>query len=168
MGRGGAKIVDTHKQPKTKRQVYIIRISVCKSTTVSVPIELPLGESNPRGEETTLGVLPSTSQLTNIPLADGTDETLVFRDTDTRKETQNWRDLLTSMLGSNSHNAGDPQGLCIGEALPPIPERLVARICRWEFMDMAELLPKALVSAKATSQAGPSFIIHRKRLVTDI
>ena len=33
-------------------------------------------------------------------------------------------------------------GVYIGEGLPPVPIKLVQRIWRWDFVDMAEMLPE--------------------------
>ena len=48
---------------------------------------------------------------------------------------------LLSLAGSGSppQTAG---GVYVGEGLPPIPRRLADKICRWEFVDMAEMLPE--------------------------
>ena len=48
-------------------------------------------------------------------------------------------------------------GVFMGEGLPPVPGRLVERICRWEFIEMFELLPElqrgGKGAAKQTSRA---------------
>ena len=41
--------------------------------------------------------------------------------------------------GSSPQTAG---GVYVGEGLPPVPRRLADKICRWEFVDMAEMLPE--------------------------
>jgi len=33
-------------------------------------------------------------------------------------------------------------GICVGEGLPPVPEKLAAKIRRGEFIEMCELIPK--------------------------
>ena len=111
--------------------------------------------------------MPSASQLTNIPLAGGGGEDPPPKEPETRKDLQNWWDSLISSSGANGIIPVDQQGVCIGEALPPVPERLVSRIQKWEFIDMAELLPEALVSARTVNQSTAA-LVHRKRPVTDI
>ena len=44
--------------------------------------------------------------------------------------------------------ASKPLGVYIGDGLPPVPGRIAARICRWEFVEMHELLPELLASQK--------------------
>ena len=39
-------------------------------------------------------------------------------------------------------------GVYIGEGLPPVPPKLAAKILRWDFVDMAEMLPEYWSSAK--------------------
>ena len=112
-------------------------------------------------------MLPPASQLADITLSGG-DDNLVPKDPDTRKELQNWWDLLNPTPGDTNPTLSEQQGVCIGEALPPIPEKLMNRIYRWEFIDMVELLPEALVSARAPSQIGPSALVYRKRPVSDV
>ena len=111
--------------------------------------------------------MPPASQLTNIPLAGGGGEDPPPKEPETRKDLQNWWDSLISSSGANGIIPVDQQGVCIGEALPPVPERLVSRIQKWEFIDMAELLPEALVSARTVNQSTAA-LVHRKRPVTDI
>ena len=95
-----------------------------------------------------MSTLPPANQLADIPISGG-DDNPVPKDPDTRKESQNWWDLLIPTPGDNNPNLSEQQGVCIGEVLPPVPEKkLVTRIYQWEFIDMAELLPEALVGAR--------------------
>ena len=63
-------------------------------------------------------------------------------------------------------------GIYVGEGLLPVPAKLAEKITRWEFVDMAELLPecwssfgpKESVSAPGTRFGG----YRRRRAVTDI
>ena len=43
--------------------------------------------------------------------------------------------------GGDSQSAKLP-GLYVGEGLPPVPVKLVEKIHKWEFVDMAEMLPE--------------------------
>ena len=122
-------------------------MATCESTSVTVFVEHSSGGDNRREDEHILGVLPPANQLADIPLSRG-DDNPVPKDPDTRKESQNWWDLLIPTPGDNNPNLSEQQGVCIGEALPPVPEKLVTRIYQWEFIDMAELLPEALVGAR--------------------
>ena len=69
--------------------------------------------------------MPPASQLSNISLAAGGDEDTHPKEPETRKDLQNWWDSLISSSGANGIIPVDQQGVCIGEALPPVPERLV-------------------------------------------
>ena len=60
----------------------------------------------------------------------------------------------------------DELDLWIGEALPPLPDKLVARIRRWEFIDMAELRP--YVEAEIAAEMGNPSQSMKKQPVTDI
>ena len=71
------------------------------------------------------------------------------------------------MSGANGIIPVDQQGVRIGEALPPVPKRLVSRIQKWDFIDKAELLPEALISARTVNQSTVA-LVHRKQPVTDI
>ena len=63
-------------------------------------------------------------------------------------------------------------GIYVGEGLLPVPAKLADRIQRWEFVDMAELLPEfwGSTSGKEASQPSTSRAAsaRRKRAVTDI
>ena len=111
--------------------------------------------------------MPPASQLSNIPLTGGGDEDPPPKESDTWKDLQNWWDSLISSSGANGIIPVDQQGACIGEALPPVPKRLVSQIQKWEFIDMEELLPEALVKARTVNQS-TVVLVHCKQPVTDI
>ncbi len=48
-------------------------------------------------------------------------------------------------------SATKSSGIYIGEGIPPVPEKLAGKIRRWEFVDMAELLPELWGSSPAKS-----------------
>ena len=63
-------------------------------------------------------------------------------------------------------------GIYVGEGLLPVPARLAEKITRWEFVDMAELLPECWSSfgpKESVSVPGTRFGgYRRRRAVTDI
>ncbi len=74
--------------------------------------------------------------------------------------------------GGGSLAPGGLAGVVFGEGLPPVPLKLAKKIRRWEFIDMAELLPEhwgQVPGGKPDDEQGgqrpPS---SRKRKVTDI
>ena len=72
-------------------------------------------------------------------------------------------------VGGDSQSAKLP-GLYVGEGLPPVPVKLVEKIHKWEFVDMAEMLPEYWGTAQ-NSKAETSFGNMRpaaKKKVTDI
>ena len=59
---------------------------------------------------------------------------------DTPAAASLWANLL---LRGDSNEPPGSKGVYIGESLPPVPQKLASRICRWEYIDMAELLPES-------------------------
>ena len=39
-------------------------------------------------------------------------------------------------------------GVYVGESLPPVPPKLASKILRWEYIEMAEMLPEFWSGAK--------------------
>ena len=39
-------------------------------------------------------------------------------------------------------------GVYVGESLPPVPTKLASKILRWEYIEMAEMLPEFWSGAK--------------------
>ena len=82
--------------------------------------------------------------------------------------------LMCNLLPSVGQSADltGQAGIYVGEGLLPVPAKLAERIARWEFTEMAELLPefwtplnpRETSSNPATTQSGT----RRKRAVTDI
>ena len=74
-------------------------------------------------------------------------------------------------VGGDSQSSKLP-GLYVGEGLPPVPVKLVERIHKWEFVDMAELLPEYWGSTQSVrpeselTQGHPRPVTKKK--VTDI
>ena len=68
--------------------------------------------------------------------------------------------------------AASPAGIYVGEGLLPVPAKLAERIKKWEFVDMAELLPEfwATPGPKESLLSGTPrpAATRRKRVVTDI
>ena len=58
-----------------------------------------------------------------------------------------------------------PLGMLLGEALPPVPQKLVEKIRKWQYVDMSELLPDLRAIPKATSMtaAQKKHMAHRKQ-----
>ena len=110
-------------------------------------------------------MLPPTSRLTDIPLAGREEDNLLTKDSDIRNDLQNWWDLLILIPGDNPTH-GDHQGVCIREALPPVPEKLVIRINHYEFIHMAER-KQSLVQEHVT-QTGVSALVYHKCPVTNV
>lgn len=72
-------------------------------------------------------------------------------------------------VGGDSQSAKLP-GLYVGEGLPPVPVKLVEKIHKWEFVDMAEMLPEYWGTAqnlRAETAHGNSRPVAKKK-VTDI
>ena len=53
--------------------------------------------------------------------------------------TEFWKQALGSP--DNNKERKEESGVYVGEGLPPIPMKLAQRIWRWEYIDMAEMLP---------------------------
>ena len=77
---------------------------------------------------------------------------------------------LLTIAGSSGQSLGT--GIYIGVGLPPVPLKLAEKIRRWEFVDMAGLLPEFWSLASATKPEGqPSAqlsLSRRPRKVTDL
>ena len=88
--------------------------------------------------------------------------------------TQDSASLVCNLLPGLGQPAAPPgqDGIYVGEGLLPVPAKLAEKITRWDFVDMAELLPEFWTSVNpretasnaATTQNGA----RRKRAVTDI
>ena len=58
-------------------------------------------------------------------------------------------------------------GSYVGEGLPPVPQKLADRIRRWEFVDMAEMLPEFWPIAKADQSEKNKPHTRRPKQITD-
>ncbi len=87
--------------------------------------------------------------------------------------TPTWGSLLGSIMASgvggtsSSAAPGAAVGIHVGEGRPPVPRKLADKIWRWEFVDMAELLPEFWSQGRDEeySSRQPA---RRTRKVTDI
>lgn len=76
---------------------------------------------------------------------------------------------LLNLLPTSASRALPPtSGDYVGEGLPPVPPKLAAKILRWEFVDMSEMLPEYWSSAKADEEDQKRAPPRRTRQVTDI
>ena len=112
-----------------------------------------------------LGVLPPPSALTGLPtvtagaygpplplvFGSGTGTSLVSSDTASSGAGTVVQHstiagasagLLNLLPISSSRVLTPSSGIYVGEGLPPVPPKLAAKIMRWEFVDMAEMLPE--------------------------
>ena len=88
--------------------------------------------------------------------------------------TQGSASLVCNLLPSLGQSGAPPgqEGIYVGEGLLPVPAKLAEKITRWEFVDMAELLPEFWSTVNPRESASNSVITQsgarRKRAVTDI
>ena len=85
---------------------------------------------------------------------------------------------MASMMCNLLPNVGQTKeasqsvGIYIGEGLLPVPAKLAEKIARWEFVDMAELLPELWSTlAPKDSRSAPGAkqgVPRRRRTITDI
>ena len=78
---------------------------------------------------------------------------------------------LLPVVGKKSR-LGSP-GVYVGEGLPPVPTKLAEKVRRWEFVEMAELLPEywgLVVGVKAEEEESSHTrrIMSKRQKVTDI
>ena len=59
-------------------------------------------------------------------------------------------------------------GIYVGDSLPPIPPRIAAKVCRWEFVEMYELLPEFWVQKEEETNAKAASRAKAKRRIQDI
>ena len=58
-------------------------------------------------------------------------------------------------------------GVYIGESLPPVPTKLASKILRWEYVEMAEMLPEFWSGAKLEEEDtkhGNNIQLYRTKL----
>lgn len=98
-----------------------------------------------------LGTLPPLGSLLNVPVVDD--------QTDQATNQEGYEHLLPSK---------DDQGVCIGEALPPVPKKLAERIWRLEFIEMGELLPETWNLKPGDEVNQQRLLARRKKPVTEL
>ncbi len=62
---------------------------------------------------------------------------------------------------------GDAPGASAGEGLPPVPGKLSEKIRKWEYVEMAELLPEFWTSPKEEGNGTRRSSLRRTHQVTD-
>ena len=60
---------------------------------------------------------------------------------------------LSPMEGTNSSSSTKGGGIYVGDSLLPIPPKIVDKVCRWEFVEMYELLPEFWVQKEEETNA---------------
>ena len=60
------------------------------------------------------------------------------------------------------------KGVYVGEALPPVPQKLAEKIWAWDFVDMAELLPEFWDPKLEEKEGGQASSVRRRRPVTEL
>ena len=76
--------------------------------------------------------------------------------------------LLNLLPISSSRVPTPSSGIYVSEGLPPVPPKLAAKIMRWEFVDMAEMLPEFWSNTKSEDEDQKPAPSRRTRQVTDI
>ena len=113
-----------------------------------------------------LGTMPPTESLGDIPLADGQEQHNNDEDeVSDQSKSNNWWDAL-GLLTKSKEEKPTELDMWIGETLPPLSDKLVTRILRWEFIEMAELRP--YVESEITAVRGQTSQNVKKQPVTDI
>ena len=80
--------------------------------------------------------MPPPASLAEVPVADEGRSGIEVQKT--QPKTGNWWDTLVTSVQSKADETPSLD-LWMGEALPPVPEKLSAHIQHWEYIDMAEL-----------------------------
>ena len=89
-------------------------------------------------EPTPLGTMPATAALAGLPHTRDTPGTLILGEVAAPLASNLLNMLPLACLQLQLPSAGT----CIRDGMPPVPAKLAAKICRWEFIEMAELLPE--------------------------
>lgn len=121
--------------------------------------------------------MPTADALATVPVTSETTASEATHHTtnvlDGSSSSTNVASTLCNLLpiaGIASQSSGT--GIYIGEGLPPVPPKLAEKIRKWEFVDMAELLPEFWSLPPAIKSEGqpitqPS-LPRRSRKVTDL
>lgn len=76
---------------------------------------------------------------------------------------------ITNLLPLAHHSLQSPsEGVYLGDGIPPVPEKLAAKIRRGEFVEMGELLPEFWSPRGDEGESGRESKGRRSRKVTDI
>lgn len=94
---------------------------------------------------------PPLGSLLNVPVVDD--------QTDQATNQEGYEHLLPSK---------EDRGVCIGEALPPVPKKLAERIWRLEFIEMGELLPETWNLKPGDEANQQRLLARRKKPVTEL
>ena len=112
------------------------------------------------------GDTPHGSELDAVGLAD-----LETGDRDSGSSSGRIASLLqdlSPMEGTSSSSSTKGGGIYVGDSLPPIPPRIAAKVCRWEFVEMYELLPEFWVQKEEETNAKAASRAKAKRRIQDI
>ena len=112
------------------------------------------------------GDTPHGSELDAVGLAD-----LETGDRDSGSSSGRIASLLqdlSPMEGTSSSSSTKGGGVYVGDSLPPIPPRIAAKVCRWEFVEMYELLPEFWVQKEEETNAKAASRAKAKRRIQDI
>ena len=76
---------------------------------------------------------------------------------------------LSPMEGTSSSSSSTKGGgIHVGDSLSPIPPRIAVKVCRWEFIEMYELLPEFWVQKEEETNAKAASRAKAKRRIQDI
>ena len=113
-----------------------------------------------------LGSVPPADLLRSVPTIEADKEQVETVGSESNKYTTN----LLPVGGSSSKRKASEQGAYVGEALPPVPQKLADRIQAWEFVEMSELLPEFWSQQRTDEKEGANRAgaNRRKRPITEI
>ena len=69
---------------------------------------------------------------------------------------------LAALLQGMSQQQVTTDRVTIGTGLPTIPKKLLDRMYRWEYIDLAELLPQTGTHDAATPEVDPTVFCHSR------
>ncbi len=103
--------------------------------------------SPPSGTEDTI---PPAGSLGGVGVVDGGDPS-------TSGTTISVENTLASLLSGGGGSLPIPKEtrteVYVGDGLPPVPAKVAARIVKWDFVEMQELLPETLGAKKLREKA---------------
>ena len=118
-----------------------------------------------------LGTVPPPAALGGVALISPTAEGAAGQEVPSEGATAPTTSNLLPLSGSGAMTR--TAGVYVGEGLPPVPEKLAAKIRAWKFVDMAEMLPEYWVEVtkddeSSSSSNAPTQQPCRRKKVTDI